>query len=71
MNNTRVRRLMVTAGIVPSSPILVTLMKEALRSSETWVLIIARLHSIPEDAILRFIKLINHFLNYVVMLMFC
>jgi hypothetical protein len=30
-----VRRLLVTAGVVPSSPILVTLMKEALSSSET------------------------------------
>jgi hypothetical protein len=30
-----VRRFLVTASVVPSSPILVTLMKEALRSSET------------------------------------
>jgi hypothetical protein len=30
-----VRRLLVTASVVPSSPILVTLMKEALSSSET------------------------------------
>jgi hypothetical protein len=28
-----VRRLLVTASVVPSSPILVTLMKEALSSS--------------------------------------
>jgi hypothetical protein len=34
---TDVRRLLVTA-VVPSSPILVTLMKEALRSTETSVL---------------------------------
>jgi hypothetical protein len=34
-----VRRLLVTASIVPSLPILVTLMKEALSSSETSVLI--------------------------------
>jgi hypothetical protein len=33
-----VRRLIVTASVVPSSPILVTLMKEALSSSETSVL---------------------------------
>jgi hypothetical protein len=33
-----VRRLLVTANVVPSSPILVTLMKEALSSSETSVL---------------------------------
>jgi hypothetical protein len=31
----RVRRLLVTASVVPSSPILVSLIKEALRSSET------------------------------------
>jgi hypothetical protein len=31
------RRLLVTASVVPSSPILVTLMKEALSSSETSV----------------------------------
>jgi hypothetical protein len=33
-----VRRLLVTASVVPSSPILVTLMKERLSSSETSVL---------------------------------
>jgi hypothetical protein len=33
-----VRRLLVTASVVPSSPILVTLMKEVLSSSETSVL---------------------------------
>jgi hypothetical protein len=33
-----VSRLLVTASVVPSSPILVTLMKEALRSSDTSVL---------------------------------
>jgi hypothetical protein len=32
-----VRRLLATASVVPSSPILVTLMKEALSSSETSV----------------------------------
>jgi hypothetical protein len=31
------RRLLVAASVVPSSPILVTLMKEALSSSETSV----------------------------------
>jgi hypothetical protein len=56
------RRLLVTASVVPSSPILVTLMKKALSSSETSVL--ARSHDltsqktpflgyyIPEDDIL-------------------
>jgi hypothetical protein len=33
-----VRRLLVTAIVVPSSPILVKLMKEALSSSETSIL---------------------------------
>jgi hypothetical protein len=33
-----VRRLLVTASVIPSSPILVTLIKEALRFSETSVL---------------------------------
>jgi hypothetical protein len=33
-----VRRLLVTASVVPSSPILITLMKEALGSSEMSVL---------------------------------
>jgi hypothetical protein len=44
-------QLLITATIVPSLPILVTLMMHAIRSSKTSVLTTATLHNIPEDGI--------------------
>jgi hypothetical protein len=47
------RRLLVTANVVPSSPILVTLMMEALSSSEMSVLPRASRRNIPDDTVLH------------------
>jgi hypothetical protein len=51
----RVLRLLVTANLVPNSPIISTLMIEAMRSSETPVLARATWYNIPDDGILYFI----------------
>jgi hypothetical protein len=48
---TSVRRLLVKANVVPNSPILATLMMEALSYSETLVLTRATRRNIPEGGI--------------------
>jgi hypothetical protein len=50
---TSMRRLLVTASVVPSSPILVTVMKEAPSSSETSFIIRVTQRNIPEDTIIQ------------------
>jgi hypothetical protein len=48
------------ANVVPSSPIFVTLMMEAIRSPETSVLTRAIRRNIPEDGILRKLGMITN-----------
>jgi hypothetical protein len=54
-----VRRYLVTANVVPSSPILVILMTEALSFSETLVHTRVTRRYIPEDGILHSHALFN------------
>jgi hypothetical protein len=57
--NRRTLQLLVTANVVPGSPILVTLLMEALRSSETSVLTRTTLRNIQEDGILQLMFALN------------
>jgi hypothetical protein len=62
-----VRRLLVAVGVVPSSPIFVTLMKEASDSSETSVLTRATRRNNPEDTILRDVMCFLWGMNWIFM----
>jgi hypothetical protein len=49
----RVPKLLVTANVLPISPIVLSLITEAIRSSDTSVLTRSTRHNIPEDDILH------------------
>jgi hypothetical protein len=52
-NRRMLQRSWLTANVIPSSPMLVTLMMDAISASETSVLTRATQHNIPEDGILH------------------
>jgi hypothetical protein len=53
-------RLLANADALPSSPILVTLMMEAIHSSEIWAVIKATGRNIPENGILITVKRLHN-----------
>jgi hypothetical protein len=59
MRQNDLRQLLVTANVVPRSLILVTLMLEALRSSETLIVTNVTQRNIPEDGVLVLYLLIG------------
>jgi hypothetical protein len=61
-----VLQLLVTANVVPGSLILLTLMMEAIRSSETSVLTKSIQRHIPEYRILQLYFLPNKFHNEII-----
>jgi hypothetical protein len=59
-----VLQLLVTANVAPSLPMLVALMMEAIRSSETSFITTTIQRNIPEDGI-RYSHRLNHLRSYI------